>query len=197
MTERPTCCQAPGCHNLLEPVKHGRGKKWCSRRCRRAQYGGRCADCGKQLDGSNGWGPNASQRCVSCASAARTVWTRSTVIAAIQEWALLYGEPPVAWHWNPTMARYRGHESYAVRFEAAHGRWPWAETVRSVFGSWNAAIAAAGFEPKPSGCRGKDVISPRGLKRPSRPSASAVDGPADGVSPALSAGPRNCANERR
>lgn len=50
------------------------------------------------------------------------------------------------------MARRNGRPDIAHRFEA-DGCWPWNFTVRERFGTWNAAIAAAGFEPRRPGGR--------------------------------------------
>lgn len=63
-------------------------------------------------------------------------WTRESIIAAIRAWAAEHGEPPTcdAWH-------------------VATDSWPVAASLRQHFGSFNAAIRAAGFEPRPSGFR--------------------------------------------
>lgn len=58
-------------------------------------------------------------------------WTRERVIAAIQEWAREHGEPPRSLEWR-----------------RATPAFPHDATVKRLFGSWNAAIAAAGFEPR-------------------------------------------------
>lgn len=100
-----------------------------------------CVSCGAVLsDSRNG-------RCVRCAADERTIWTRPAIIEAIQEWAALHGEPPAGPDWNPTHARYLSDEARARRFES-DGCWPWHNTVVVAFGSWNAAIAVAGFTPR-------------------------------------------------
>lgn len=144
-----------GCGTELPPKTwQGRDRLWCSDRCRKQTlYSRPCADCGEPMNGSDGNSPNASVRCVSCANkvngAARTVWTREAILAAIREWAAEYGEPPRQADWNPVQARnYLHDERRARRFEEAGGRWPWFTKVVREFGSWNAAIAAAGFNPR-------------------------------------------------
>ena len=77
-----------------------------------------------------------------------TVWTADILIARIQEWAALYGEPPASNDWNSWQARVAlGDEARARRFEN-DDHWPWFTTVVQRFGSWNAAIRQAGFEPR-------------------------------------------------
>lgn len=64
-------------------------------------------------------------------------WTRENVIEAFQEWDILTGHPPKIAEWQPRPEGY-----------------PWVPSVKSVytvFGSWNAAMEAAGFRPRPSG----------------------------------------------
>lgn len=77
-------------------------------------------------------------------SRVRREWNRGEIIAAILYWNIKYGRPPSAADWN--VAERRGnHEARLARFY--DGWWPHVNTVRHHFGSWNAAIKAAGFEP--------------------------------------------------
>ena len=127
-------------------------------RARKSRYAGVCCDCGSPTDGSDG-AAKAPKRCAPCYRRWQTTdeyreqmteWTRRRVIAAIQDWADLYGEPPAVPDWNPNRARQTGDEQRAQRFEAGRpGRWPWFTQVVQRFGSWNAGIAMAGFEPRP------------------------------------------------
>lgn len=58
--------ECAGCHELF-PVRKKMAlnrAKWCSERCRRAQYSTPCIDCGAPT--SNGRGKNASKRCARC-----------------------------------------------------------------------------------------------------------------------------------
>jgi hypothetical protein len=75
-------------------------------------------------------------------------WTRERIAEAIRLWSERYGEPPSACDWNSALAyknkdaRYLGHA------------WPRLATVQTKFGSWNDALAAAGFEPRGIGVHG-------------------------------------------
>jgi hypothetical protein len=71
------------------------------------------------------------------------------VLAAIQEWARRYGEPPSAVDWNPALARRQGRQERAERHGA--GDWPYYSTVVNLCGGWNAAITAAGYTARPQG----------------------------------------------
>lgn len=55
-------------------------------------------------------------------------------IDAIQRWAREHGEPPRMADWRPAV-----------------GDYPSTSAVEERFGSWNAAIRAAGFTPRPPG----------------------------------------------
>lgn len=135
-------CQ--GCETLLPPSNGPRARKWCSDSCRkRTLYSGTCVDCGGATDPSNGRA-NAATRCRNCHNAYRTKWTPEAIVDAIRRWNDAHGRPPGAREWNTTLARkaglpFRGHE------------YPGTDTVQTAFGSWNAAIEAAGFEPLPRG----------------------------------------------
>ena len=73
-------------------------------------------------------------------------------MAAIRAWERQYGEPPARPDWSPTAAAYIGDLTRIRRFRA--GDWPWAGSVVCEFGSWNAGILAAGFEPRAPGGAG-------------------------------------------
>jgi hypothetical protein len=87
---------------------------------------------------------------------ARRTYTRGQLLAAIRRWVDRYGEPPASADWEPSRARRIGHAWRAERFEA--GRWPSMRMVRTEFGSLNAAIREAGFEPRPSPTRVRTQI---------------------------------------
>lgn len=106
---------------------------------RREGYRGECERCGTETrsDGTS----RPSRLCAPCANVESKVWTREAVIVAIQEWAAAHdGEPPAATDWM-----------HADPSDA----WPVAGTVYAPGGgpflSWNAAIEAAGFTPRPRG----------------------------------------------
>jgi hypothetical protein len=101
------------------------------------------------------------------------VWTRETIIAAILAWAAEYGEPPATHDWNAYSTRHDLHdEARARRFEDAGGRWPTHTTVFGEFGSWQAAIAAAGYEPRPAHGGGGNVARRRSQRNPSTSGSS-------------------------
>jgi hypothetical protein len=68
------------------------------------------------------------------------------IIARVQDWARLYGGPPTIRDWDPSRARRSGQGWRAERFEA--GAWPSVSMVRRQFGSFNAAVQAAGLAPR-------------------------------------------------
>lgn len=62
-------------------------------------------------------------------------WTRERIVSALQAWALEHGRPPSGTDWRVT------------------GLWehPSTGTVLLKFGTWNAAMVAAGFQPRRPG----------------------------------------------
>lgn len=99
---------------------------------RKRSYCGRCVDCGGPTYGD---GPGrTSERCAPCAAdhqrEENTIWTPETVLDAIHRWSREHdGAPPRVCDW-------------LVRGD---GYWPPASIVQRVFGTWNAALAAAGM----------------------------------------------------
>lgn len=83
----------------------------------------------------------------------RDRYTHDEIIAAVLRWADAHdGEPPRQTDWNPAMLRKYarrmavkavGHLARIAEYDS--GDWPSEQTVRKYFGSWNAALAAAGF----------------------------------------------------
>jgi hypothetical protein len=65
-------------------------------------------------------------------------WTQETIVAEIQAWVDENGRTPRMLDW-----RQRGHA-------------PWETTVRRHFGSWSAALEAAGYGRVPHGRRRAD-----------------------------------------
>lgn len=61
----------------------------------------------------------------------RGLWDRQSVVEAIFRWSFEHGRPPAAheWHVPPP-------------------GWPRSYRVRQLFGGWNAALVAAGYEPR-------------------------------------------------
>lgn len=63
-------------------------------------------------------------------------WTVERVLTAITAWERQHGAPPTSTEWR-----------------TATPRTPAAQTVHELFGSWNMAIACAGFRPRRTGPR--------------------------------------------
>lgn len=142
-----------GCGVALPPtIGTGRPRKWCSDTCRKRQYDLACADCGVRINGTTPSRLKDVPRCADCSRtrywAEHKRWTQDSIITAIQKWADVYGESPAQPDWHPPTARRLNDEARARRFEDARGEWPWLSTVAREFGSWNAAIVAAGFAPR-------------------------------------------------
>jgi hypothetical protein len=85
----------------------------------------------------------------------RAAWSADEIVAKLREWHELYGDIPSAADWNASdTRRAAGHHSRLARRWLARlrrfedGEWPWTGSVHKRFGSWNAAIRAAGFEPR-------------------------------------------------
>src|SRR5918998_1154445 len=81
-----------------------------------------------------------------------TRWTRELIIEKIREWNDRYGEPPCSADWNPSLARWRAQEWRAERYR--EGIWPSTNAAKRQFdGSFDAALLAAGLEPRRPGPR--------------------------------------------
>lgn len=89
---------------------------------------GSCRGCGAVIVQS------ASGLCRRCVRA-RSSWTREEIVEALSRWASREGAPPTKDEWRPADERWR----------TAAPEWPSATIVVWVFGSWNEALAAAGF----------------------------------------------------
>ena len=111
---------------------------------RRERYRKPCPMCGELMDGSWGNSPRAPKHCAKCAPIAARIWTRESIIDAIKDFNDQYGRPPGGHHWNPAFCRLRGWHHIADRYYE-DGCWPNTSSVQERFGTWNAALAAAGF----------------------------------------------------
>lgn len=95
-------------------------------------HAGICAACG---------GPVITARlCRACAWRRRPEWTAEAVVAAIAAWNREESRLPRAHDWLPGSEHER-------KWAREYPRWPSSITVRTIFGSWNAGIEAAGFSP--------------------------------------------------
>jgi hypothetical protein len=102
----------------------------------------------------------------------RTPWTREAVIEKIREWNALYGEPPTAADWNPSLARWRAQEWRIERYRA--GDWPAVNAAKRPFGgSFRAAVRAAGLVPHGPGPRPGAGTGRRAAPAPARVVADA------------------------
>lgn len=104
-------------------------------------------------------------------------WPRQAIIEAIRRWALEHGAPPTNDQW----------------VKGALGR-PTASTVAKEFGSWSAAIEAAGFDrPVRGGNNRSSVREPKVREASGHSSPAASSSPplpeGDAVVPAVSPGP--------
>lgn len=149
-------CAAPDCDISLEGC-HGK-RKWCSDRCRkRTLYSGECVDCGRRTEGIASGLERESKRCRGCSTRHARKVAREGYIESIREWAELYGEPPTAadWHIAPSqLAKMHPDRRREALARHSNGRsWPYSSGVVQFFGSWNAALLAAGFTPLSPGSR--------------------------------------------
>lgn len=74
-------------------------------------------------------------------------WTRNRVLDRIEEWNCRYGRPPASTEWNRALARQRGYDDVLAIIAAEPNYWPHIRTVTNLFGTWRAAIRAAGLQP--------------------------------------------------
>jgi hypothetical protein len=80
--------------------------------------------------------------------ATRIRWTDTAIVDAINDWVARYGEVPARIDWDRHMNRRRGHQAKLTRLEAHPRPVPGPTPVLARFGSWEAALAAAGHQPR-------------------------------------------------
>lgn len=138
-------------------VKRGTVASWLSdpdlsrQAVRRKGYARPCAWCGKPLSGCNGRA-RTGILCRSCTMQARSKWTRERIIEVIQEFAQTYGRAPAASEFSPQLFGRRAPDARdRCEMVKAAGDYPSYSWVRYQFGSWNAAIEAAGLTPRKPG----------------------------------------------
>lgn len=148
-------------------------------RVRKLKNARACLDCGKTIN-TDGRVTNVQLRCVKCAAkvtgAARKVWTEDAIVAAIQEWASIYGEHPRVCDWHPTQAAYLGREPHPA-YLAEPERWPHMHTVMREFGQpggWARAVRAAGFTPRAHGETDRALAFPSAVAEARRLSAEGL-----------------------
>jgi len=84
-------------------------------------------------------------------------FSREDILARVQDWERAYGEPPTIRDWDPSRARRSGQPWRAERFAA--GEWPSVGMVRRQFGTFNAALRAAGLVTRESPHRVKGHLT--------------------------------------
>lgn len=117
-------------------------------RARKAKFDRPCGACGKMLR-LNGNEPDRTGLCRTCIGANKRADSRRWILDSFAEWNERFGAPPSPLDWSPTQARsgYCGWK--AERYEATGRPWPSPTLVMNHFGSWNAGLAAAGFDVLP------------------------------------------------
>lgn len=124
-------------------------------RARKDSYRGVCSDCGGPTDGSKG-PDGAPTRCDSCSRTHSRALTHAYILESFHEWHRLFGVPPSAADWNQHYCRMRLVDAPAYaervirRYENTGRDWPRYSTVADHFGSWTAALKAAGYEVLPA-----------------------------------------------
>jgi HNH endonuclease len=73
----------------------------------------------------------------------RGTWDRAAIVAALREWATQTGGPPRRQDW--TGERSSDGSTAQRKWMAEHPRWPSSSCVAAHFGSWSAALEAAGL----------------------------------------------------
>lgn len=122
-------------------------------RARKRRRYGLCEECGVKTFNSGSY--DLPRRCAGCEKKVKREEARARVIKAIRYFNRRYGRPPTAFDWNLSMARSKAHPERLAEIEAIHRdrSWPSVGTAQGVFGSWSAAVEAAGFEPVALGSR--------------------------------------------
>lgn len=94
-----------------------------------------CPGCGGPM--TAGEGRASAMTCWDCAHALRRGHARLRVLEALRTWAAEHGQPPRAADWTSD--------------GRVPGRWPAPSAVQRLFGSWNAALVAAGLPTRGQG----------------------------------------------
>jgi hypothetical protein len=124
-------------------------RKWCSERCRKRSYAQPCIDCGARTIFGAEREKVEEPRCASCSAAHRRVWTSERILETIRAWAAEHGEPPAMADWNPWASEHAygdAERAQRARLGLRDGHHPSATHVVYAFGTWSAALEAAGFE---------------------------------------------------
>lgn len=133
---------------------------------RKAQYDGRCTDCGRRTRG-DGRRKGPPKRCRDCYAKRTHQQARERLLDALDKWVKLFGEPPTAWDWNTSTARAKAHPETLAKIQKRRKghHWPALTSVQKAFGSWNAFITAGGYTPRRPGERAHPEIHSEHLRR--------------------------------
>lgn len=139
-------------------------------RARKDSYRGVCTDCGGPTTGAEG-PAKVPVRCASCANArqhADRYWTRDTIVAAFQRFAIVNGRSPTTtdvMYPYPSIRRQLSPERIAdAERAAAAAPLPLFSTVVREFESWPLALQAAGLDAAPTGGAGHRGTTLRGAR---------------------------------
>ena len=91
------------------------------------------------------------QACAQELAVRRADWTAQEVSDAIGRWARLEGAPP-------SIADWRQGRHARGRWRREYPRWPAAHVAARLFGSWSAALAAAGFAAPPAAFTDREIV---------------------------------------
>lgn len=117
-------------------------------RARRLRNARPCVDRGRLVN-LDGRVTNPAERCVPCSVALRKVWTRDAIVAAIRLWADRHdGQPPRVVDFCPSPSMVANARGPVM---PRNYDYPHSSCVAREFGSWNAAITAAGYRPREFG----------------------------------------------
>ena len=97
-------------------------------------------------------------RCRRCSSTGRSRWgeafSEREIVAAVRAWQRVEGRAPAQVDWQPVDL------GGNARWELECPRWPPASQVTRRFGSWNAALQAAGFDrPRPAAVSDAQILA--------------------------------------
>ena len=159
--EAPAVLEVPFAERVAEALRlRGEGLRWreigellgispdTARRYVRVHD---CTRCGEPI-----LKPSAAL-CRRCCSIGRTRWgkpfSKREIVAAIRAWNRVKGRAPALMDWHPS------EHGGDPRWERECPRWPPASHVIRRFGSWNAALQAAGFDrPRPPAVSDKQIV---------------------------------------
>jgi hypothetical protein len=123
----------PRCGSPIRQAARGRTRIFCTDRCRKQfNYSTPCVDCGCETNGSDGRGHTRCGVCRARYQHEAKFWTQERVLSAIRRAAAENGG--VA-------------PSVAIWFSDRPDWAPSPNVVGREFGSWSAAVRAAGVQP--------------------------------------------------